>query len=267
MRAMREIAPARPILMSVVQYHDRLESGSMRMVEVVEKAHTLGLDGIELRPDRWPGYREEAVQARERARALGLLVTYATFSTLFHDSEDGARRLRHDIDIAGALGACQLRVFQGPAPEGESGPGWDAARKAVEYARARGVVIALENLGKPPGATSAEIRRVLDRIPSPTLMTNIDIGNYAAVQGQDVAEAVRALGDRAASSHLKDTPEPPDEGPVFLGAGGLPMSDILDAFARLPQRILHCFEFGGGTDPDGRITKSLAYLRAREGKI
>ena len=36
------------------------------------------------------------------------------------------------------------------------------------------------------------------------------------------------------------------------------------AVEALPQRLLYCFEFRGGGDPDGRITRSLEYLRGRE---
>jgi hypothetical protein len=42
----------------------------------------------------------------------------------------------------------------------------------------------------------------------------------------------------------------------------LPLRDALAELARLPQPVIHCFEFAGGGDPVGRIQKSLAYLRA-----
>ena len=224
----------------------------------------MGLDGIELRRDHWPTYLEELAEARERLQALGLLSTYAAFSTLFNDTDEGERQLRRDMEIAHALGAPQLRVFQGPAPTEDSGPGWDAARAAIEYAASLGIVIALENYNAAPGGTLPEIRRALDALPSPNLKTNIDIGNYA-LNGQDVAAAIRALGERAVSTHLKDVAPPHTS--TFLGGGALPLGPIFDEFARLPQRLLHCFEFGGGADPDERITQSLTYLRAREGRI
>jgi hypothetical protein len=38
---------------------------------------------------------------------------------------------------------------------------------------------------------------------------------------------------------------------------------ILAELDNLPQEMIYCFEFSGGGDPDGRITKSLAYLGRR----
>ena len=102
---------------------------------------------------------------------------------------------------------------------------------------------------------------MLEAIDTPALGTNVDIGNYA-INDEDVAAAVRRFGGRVVMSHLKDvTPT----GATFLGGGNLPLAAILDAFDQLPQPIIHCFEFEGGDDPDGRIAKSLAYLRERAG--
>jgi hypothetical protein len=48
---------------------------------------------------------------------------------------------------------------------------------------------------------------------------------------------------------------------TYLGGGTFPLCAVLAEFARLLQKVIHCFEFGGGGDPEGRIEKSLAYLR------
>ena len=37
----------RPIVMSIVQYTDAIESGNMTVMELVEKAGELGVDGVE----------------------------------------------------------------------------------------------------------------------------------------------------------------------------------------------------------------------------
>ena len=71
---------------------------------------------------------------------------------------------------------------------------------------------------------------------------------------------IRAFGPRVAMSHLKDIA---GADATYLGGGTLPLPAILDAFDALPQPIIHCFEYGGGDDPDGRNAASLAYLKAR----
>jgi hypothetical protein len=43
----------RPIVMSIVQYTDAIESKKMTVMELVEKASALGVDGVELRRELW----------------------------------------------------------------------------------------------------------------------------------------------------------------------------------------------------------------------
>ena len=253
----------RPVLISVVQYQDELTAGTLGVLDVIQAAARLGADGVELRREYWQEQGRELSASRDLARELGLLVTYATMATLFNTDADGARVLRRDIDDARALGSPQLRVFQGPAPADDDQAGWDAGREAVEYAATRGIIIALENYSGTPGGRVDEIKRVLDRIQSPALATNVDIGNYAR-HGEDVAAAIRVVGERAVSAHLKDHRSGTfDDPPTYLGGGLLPLRDLLAELDRLPQRLLYCFEFRGGGDPEGRIEQSLAYLRAR----
>ena len=254
--------PDRPVLISVMQYSDELTAGTLGVLDVIRAARRLGADDVELRPEFWRDQDNELPAARELVGELGLLVTYATTATLFSAAEEGARTLRRDIDDARALGSPQVRVFQGPAPADDDEEGWEAGRAVVEYAAARGVVLALENYSGTPGGRVAEIARVLDRLPSPALATNIDIGNYAR-HGEDIPAAIRAVGGRAVSAHLKDQGGPPAWPTYALGDGALPLREALAELDRLPQRLLYCFEFRGGGHPDGRIAKSLAYLRER----
>ena len=107
-----------------------------------------------------------------------------------------------------------------------------------------------------------QIEKIIERIESPELGVNIDIGNYTR-HGDDVPTAIRTLGARAVSAHLKDQDGPPDFVSHPLGGGSLPLGAIMAEFDRLPQRLIYCFEFRGGGDPDGRIASSLKYVRDR----
>jgi sugar phosphate isomerase/epimerase len=263
------VSTVRPILISIAQYLAELEAGTMNVLDLIEKARSFGVQGIELRPEPWPAYRSELVIVRERLQSLGMIVTYATRSWLFAVDADAQRALLADIDTAAALGAPLLRIFTGPVPPDDTDPAWEEALTSVEQAQGRDVVLALENFSGSPGGTVAEIRRVLDRIPSPSLGTTIDIGNYPA-HGEDVPAAIRAVGHRAAYVHLKDGMLQEDgtgtygDASTYLGGGTLELDDILGELDRLPNKVPYCFEFRGGGDPDGRIEKSLAYLRARQ---
>lgn len=247
----------RPVLISIVQYAEPVTSGQIGITDVVEAAYRLGADGVELRPQFWKDKAVELGPARERAEQHGLIMIYATMGTLF--GTDPAS-LRQDIDDAVALGSPILRVFPGPLPADDDEPGWMGGRVIARYAAAQGITLALENFVGTPGGTLDEISRALDHIPE--LMTNIDIGNYPR-HGQDVPAAIRAVGSRAIMSHLKDATDDPADGTTYLGGAALPLPAILDELDRLPQRVFYIFEFGGGGNPDDRITRSLAYLRAR----
>ncbi|HMN29107.1 MAG TPA: TIM barrel protein [Caldilineaceae bacterium] len=255
----------RPLLLSVMQFEDELKSGARTVFAVIDTAHRLGLDGVELRRELWPNWRNELAQARQRIEELGLIVTYATFATLFAGGEstpaDHTAVLRQDIDAAAALGAPQLRVFPGPVPSSEDEASWARARAVVAYAAEQGIVLALENFARTPGGTLAEIEAVLAQIPDPALKSNIDIGNYL-LHGQDVPAAIDALAARAVSAHLKDQPTDLAQPPTYLGGSGRDLTPVFAAFERLPQRIIYCFEFGGGGDPEEGIRRSMAYLQA-----
>jgi len=252
----------RPVLLSVMQYEGALRAGALATRDVVAVAARLGVDGVEVRPEFWRDKVRELPEARDLLAAHGLLVTNATRNTLFSAAPDGAAALREDIDDTVALGAGQLRVFPGPLPADDDAAGWATGRAIVDYAAARGIVLALENFSGSPGGRLAELVVVLDRYPSPALATNIDIGNYTR-HGDDVPDAIRTLGARAISAHLKDQDGPPDFDSQPLGGGTLPLGAIMGELERLPQRLIYCFEFRGGGDPEGRIVGSLAYLRER----
>lgn len=255
----------RPILISVVQYQTALADGSMAAAGVVDKARQLGVDGVELRRELWPAYVRELPAVRQQIEAAGLTVTYGTHNTLFSPDEAAYQLLLHDIDTAQALGSPLLRVFPGATPADANDARWDQARRAVAHAAAQGIQIALENFSGSPGGTLAEIVHILERLASPALRTNIDIGNYP-LHNQDVVEAIRAIGDRAIYVHVKDVGAPPSAAAIALGAGTLPLAEIFAALDRLPQRLLLCFEFGGEQDPDGRIRQALQFRRDHVGQ-
>ena len=253
-------AERRPVLISVMQYEDELDRGTLTINDVIATAARFGAAGIEIRPQYLRDRERELPAARDAIAHHGLLVTYATTTTLFSVDPQDAARLRQDIDDTQFLGGAQLRVFQGPAPADDDEAGWAAGQALADYAATRGVTLALENYAWTPGGTLAEMTRTLDRLP--TLAANLDIANYAR-HGEDVLTAIARFGDRAISAHVKD------QGPTApwtsfpLGGGELHLAQIMPALEALPQRLLYCFEFRGEGDPDGRIVHSMAYLRDR----
>jgi sugar phosphate isomerase/epimerase len=251
---------SRTVLISTVQYESELRSGAIDFRGVLDVAKRLGVDGVEFRDVYWKDKGADISMVCSALQDLGLIATYATFTTLFGGEQANQEALRTAVDDAAALGAVLVRVFPGHVPAADDTPAWEKASEAIEYAARRAVTVAVENFVRAPGCHLSEVKQVLDRIRTPSLRTNLDIGNYA-MNGEDVAVAIRTLGDRIISSHLKDVADTPD-GPVatYLGGGNLPLASLLAEFDRLPQPVFHCFEFGGGGDPEDRIRKSLDLL-------
>jgi len=253
----------RPILISVVQYLPQLESGALKISEFVNKAHELGVDGVELRREAWVAYQSELPAVRQQIEELGLLVTYATFSTLFN-ADDGAHQVMlDDVRTAAALGAPLLRLFPGATAPADDAKGWAKAREAVDLAASLGIQIALENFARTPGGTLAEVAHILRQIDTPALRTNIDIGNYP-LHNQDPIAAIQAIGDKAIYAHIKDYGGSPTAGAVLFGKGVLPLAEIFAALDQLPQRIILCFEFPGGHEPDQHIRDAFALAKTLE---
>jgi sugar phosphate isomerase/epimerase len=255
----------RPILISVIQYLPRLEAGTMQISEFVRKASDFGVDGVELRREAWPAYKSELPAVRKQIEDAGLLVTYATFSTLFNpltdEGEAAHQLLLEDVRTAAALGAPLLRVFPGATPADQDAKGWARGREAVDLAASLGIQIALENFARTPGGTLAEVAHILQKIDTPALRTNIDIGNYP-LHNQDPIAAIHAIGDKAIYVHVKDYGGSPTAAPVLFGKGVLPLGDIFAALDQLPQRIILCFEFAGGPDPDQHIRDAFALVKS-----
>jgi sugar phosphate isomerase/epimerase len=257
------MAANRPIIMSTVQYDGELQTGQDRVSDVLRVAKRLGVDGVELRDVYWADKSAEIAACRQLRDELGLVLTYATFARLFGDEPNGREAVRQAIGDAAALGVGLVRVFPGPVPDDADLAGWAASEQLVRLAADRGITLALENFAGSPGGRLEEIERALRRFTSPSLGTNVDIGNYA-LNGQDVPTAIRTLGPRVVYAHLKHNRRVEDKiEATYLGGGDVPLDETMAEFDRLPQPITFCFEFGGGGDPEGRVKKSLAYLRRR----
>lgn len=149
------VSTARPILISIAQYQEELVAGTLGVLDLVDKARSFGVQGIELRPELWPGLRSELISVRERLQDLGLMATYATRSWLFTPGVGAQIALLDDIDTAAALGCSLLRIFTGSVPPDDADSAWEGALAAVDHAQGRDVVLALENYSGSPGARSS----------------------------------------------------------------------------------------------------------------
>jgi sugar phosphate isomerase/epimerase len=252
----------RPVLACGVQFEQQLKAG-MSVTEIPEIARRAGVDGVEFREVYWKDKAAELPVVRDKMRSLGLLTTYATFTTLVNAEPAAREQLLGDIGDAHALGSPLLRVFRGPWPEGpDRDEMWQGARRAIARAEANGQRLALENFARVPGNHRHEVEAALAELDTPTVCTNIDTANYVN-NGEDLIANIEALHRYIGYAHLKDVRKVPgaENRVVPLGEGELPFDRIFALFDATGRDFPVTLEHGGGDDPERAIATSLEHLR------
>lgn len=213
---------------------------------VIQRASTLGLDGIEWRVvngrllDSSFGVRAAWVIGRDTAAAglevaaVGSGLDLAAPPTQRDNVVSATRRM---IEIAAAMGAEFLRVFPGAHRPDEPAIGWlhDAVTELADDIRASGVRLAFEvhDSREAPGirgrSCSAFLAEALDKLPADLVGIQWDVAN-PYLEGEPAEETWRNIGSRLLYLHLKDMSYDGGRGwrYVHVGAGQLPLESILD---------------------------------------
>jgi sugar phosphate isomerase/epimerase len=196
-------------------------AGRMPLLEWIEHAGTLGVDGVELYPKFLAatdsGY---LARVREAAARHGLAVPMLCHSPDFTQPDAGARRrevarTRELLKVTAELGGRHCRVLSGqnrPGLDPEEATRWvvDSLGALVADAEAEGVVLCLENHYKdslwehPEFAQStARYLAILDAVDSPWLKAQYDPSN-AIVAGEDQYALLARVLPRVATLHASD---------------------------------------------------------------
>jgi sugar phosphate isomerase/epimerase len=195
--------------------------GRMPLLEWIELAGTLGVDGVEL----YPGFLQATdprylARVRATAERCGLVVPMLCHSPDVTQPDAGARRreiarTREMVKVTAELGGRHCRVLSG-----QNRPGLDADEAAkwvveslwalVADAEAEGVVLCLENhykdsLWEHPEFAQSTRRylAILDAVDSPWLRVQYDPSN-AIVAGEDQYALLERVLPRVATMHASD---------------------------------------------------------------
>ena len=173
------------------------------------------LDGVELRnvdganvSDITP---EKAAEVRAKLEGAGL-VTWSVGSPigkidlLNDDFRAHLDRLKHTIDIAGALGARCIRVFSFYTPAGDDPTRYrdevfERLERMLELSRGTGIALCHENEKGIYGDVAARCLEIHQAFPE--LAAVFDPANFVQC-GQDTAEAWALLKPRIKYMHIKD---------------------------------------------------------------
>jgi hexulose-6-phosphate isomerase len=223
----------------------------------------LDFEGAEENPLLVPG-GVERIRAVSRASGIAvrsICADYFMEAPLHGRNTDGAREsrtvLKRVIGTARDLGVTDIVIpcvdhssLQDRAARNRL---IEALRPALSDAEAAGVNLALESDLCPE-----DFLYILDRLPSPRLTVNYDIGNSAAL-GYDPEQEFAAYGNRISDVHIKDRTR--SGGPVPLGEGdaNIPkVFQLMDDYAFDGPVILQAFRDDQGLAVFGR---QLDWLR------
>ncbi|NGO74126.1 sugar phosphate isomerase/epimerase [Streptomyces sp. YC504] len=202
----------------------------------------------------------------DRKGTLGALASFGYRAVECHDALSDPRALRADLDAAGlvacsahvpaltdqaqaafrgarTLGATSVVVpFQPPERFTDTDGVRDLARElndAAARAADHGLELGYHN-------HDFELAQHIDGVPALEVLADhldeavfleVDI-YWAAVGGQDVPALLRRLGERVTHLHVKDGPVTKDDPMTAVGAGRMPIADILAAQPSVRRHIV-----------------------------
>jgi sugar phosphate isomerase/epimerase len=200
--------------------------------EVAELARRTGWRGIELRsaPDE-PVHiglsaagRRAAVATLDGATVL-CVASYVKVAAGRVEDDRCVADLLAEAALAADLGARAVRVF--PGGDDEHGDARAIGRlRAAAPKLPDGVEIWLETHDSHP--RGEDVRRVLSRVDDPRVRAIWD-ARHPWAAGEAVADTLRALAPWLAHVQIKDNADAVDKTPVLLGAGAVPLREILGA--------------------------------------
>ncbi|CAL9445152.1 sugar phosphate isomerase/epimerase family protein [Streptomyces sp. enrichment culture] len=220
--------------------------------EVTALATAHGYHGVELR-----AHPEEPVHpgltAEQRAdvaagfEAAGLdVLGVAGYARVAAPGDDGPvlAEVRALVDLAGDIGAPFVRVLPGGGDEqGAEEADATAARRlgtAARYAADRGVRILLET--HDSHHTGADAMRVLGLVGHRHVGALWDV-MHTWLGGEQPVDSFAALSPHLGYVQVKDIASAEDPAPVALGAGVLPLADVVEVLSRHEWDGWLCWEY------------------------
>ena len=203
-------------------YMDELcVSKTMTLLEWLELAATLGVDGVEMYPGFFESFAPEYLErVKAQLQKHGLEAPMMCASPDFTTPDAEARRREVErqkliIDVTAQLGGNFCRALSGqrrPEVSRADGVRWtvESIRALLEHAAPRKIVLNMENHYKdgywryPEFAQDLGIfLEIVGQIDSPWFGVNYDPSN-ALIAGQDPLEVLAAVKSRVVSMHASD---------------------------------------------------------------
>jgi sugar phosphate isomerase/epimerase len=264
-------------------YVSHYQAGKMDVLQFLDTAKELGVDGVEVLFCFWKDKAVELPKVKQKAADLGLeIASFAIGNDLTHEDPEERKKqvqsIKDGVDTAVALGTTKVRVFAGHHDEVgfEKALGWiiEGLKEGAQYAETKGVDLCLENHGTLAGK-GEQVKTIIDRVGSPAMKANPDTGNFLLVNENPV-EAVGVVAPFTGNVHFKDfrTPEADETEHVYEGLNGARVigTAIGEGAVDLPAVVKELrdagytgyltIEYEGPEDPATALPRSVAYARS-----
>ena len=178
-----------------LSYKDEFAAGRLDLEGFIDRAHELGLDGIDLHTRAFASESPEYLRGlRMRALKRGVALSYIGVSSNFGvpagEQLDGqVSGAKHWIDVAAFMGIPLVRVFAAWIPEGETEEAvWarmiPCLKEVAAHGRAKGVVVGLHNHNHGcVTRTGRDVRRIIEEVDDPYFSHILDTGQYVGSPG------------------------------------------------------------------------------------
>lgn len=268
---------------SMWSYVSHFQQGTMDVLQFIDTAKALGVDGVELLDFFWKDKETELPKVKAKLAALNMPVSaYAIGNDLTED--DAAARakqvqaIKDGVDMAVTLGTNRLRVFAGHHDEigFEKALGWiiEGLKEGAAYAETQGVVLCLENHGTLAGK-GEQVKAILDAVNSPALKANPDTGNFMTVN-QNPVDAMKIVAPFTGSVHFKDFrhAKPGETEHVYeglegsrvvgtsIGEGDVDLPNVVKQLRDAGYTGYLTIEYEGVEDPETAMPRSVAYAKS-----
>ncbi len=270
-----------------------LESFRMKPYEAMERAASLGVDGLQMycsygdmAPENMTSSRIAEIRSEMQKNGLVFSAICGDLGHGFGNAEKNPvliERSKRVVDIALELGTNIITTHIGVVPSDPNHERYkimqSACRELAEYADSVGAFFAVET-----GPERSEtLKAFLDSLDSHGVSVNLDPANLVMVVGDDPVAAVNNLRDYIVHTHAKDgimlkyvepeyiygiTPRPSDIANIEsfrelpLGQGNVNFNTYLSALADIGYQGYLTIEREAGDDPARDIGDACDFLRS-----
>jgi sugar phosphate isomerase/epimerase len=250
-------------------FKQEVQEGKITVYDIYDIAVRYGFDGLEIREDLLENKPSDLPYLKSLAADSGIGLIYAYMNWPVDKDLVTMKRnvpciLQH-LDEAVILGAKVMKTGFGPVDDlyELTEAHFEVLKEIAAGAKAREVILCLENSDKTSGSNAAVIRDIVTKVNSPFFKITYDGGNFAIV-GKDPVQALKTMAENVSYVHLKDVKKG-EMVNTYMGNGDVDYPSIFGILQTCGYSGYGCFEFSMNTGRMNEIEKSFEYVRKADG--